>query len=68
MNLQAFSDSNLLNYKINKRKKLAPLNQKIFNSNIGSIFHKKNTSYIRIKKVFFIRKKEILTFFRLSQM
>ena len=45
MNLQSFSDSNLLNYKINKRKRLAPLNQKIFNSNIGSIFHKKKRNF-----------------------
>ena len=45
MNSQTFSDSNLLNYKINKRKKLTPLNQDFFNSNIGSIFHKKKINY-----------------------
>jgi hypothetical protein len=45
MTSHAFSDSNLLNYKINKRKKLTPLNQIIFNSNIGSIFHKKKRNF-----------------------
>ena len=45
MTSHAFSDSNLLNYKLSKRKKITPLNQINFNSNIGSIFHKKKRNF-----------------------
>ena len=44
-NSHAFSDSNLINYKINKRKKLAPINQDILNSDFRNIFHKKKRNF-----------------------
>ena len=46
-NGHTFSDSNLLNYKLGKMKKLKlkPINQDNFNSNIGSIFHKKRRNF-----------------------
>ena len=41
----AFSDSNLINYTINKKKKLNPINQVILNSDFRNIFHKKKSNF-----------------------